>query len=94
MLARIDDRRFRILLNVVLTLLAMRLIYAGATASMSPAPHRRKQEEATEPPGNARAQRKKIQSANESNIKWEETISMKQIITAVAFWEQVLPQRR
>ena len=31
MLSRIDDRRFRILLNVVLTLLAMRLIYGGAT---------------------------------------------------------------
>ncbi len=30
MLARIDDRRFRIVLNAILTLLAARLIYAGA----------------------------------------------------------------
>ena len=30
MLAKIDDRRFRIVLNVILTLLAARLIYAGA----------------------------------------------------------------
>jgi uncharacterized membrane protein YfcA len=42
LLSRIDDRRFRIILNVVLALLATRLIYAGATdiyfASASPAP--------------------------------------------------------
>jgi uncharacterized membrane protein YfcA len=42
MLARIDDRRFRLVLNVILTLLAARLIYAGAMdiffASAAPAP--------------------------------------------------------
>lgn len=41
MLSRIDDRRFRIVLNVILTLLALRLIYAGTTeiyfASATPA---------------------------------------------------------
>jgi uncharacterized membrane protein YfcA len=31
MLTRIDDQRFRVVLQVVLTLLAMRLIYAGAS---------------------------------------------------------------
>lgn len=31
MLSRIDERRFRTVLNVILTLLAIRLIYAGAT---------------------------------------------------------------
>lgn len=42
MLARIDDRRFRMVLNIILTLLALRLIYAGATdiyfANAEPAP--------------------------------------------------------
>jgi uncharacterized protein len=44
MLARIDERRFRIVLNVILVLLAVRLIYAGAAdiffASAEPAPIR------------------------------------------------------
>lgn len=31
MLAKIDDRRFRIVLNVILSVLAARLIYAGAS---------------------------------------------------------------
>jgi uncharacterized membrane protein YfcA len=31
MLSRLDDRRFRLVLNVILTLLAARLIYAGAS---------------------------------------------------------------
>lgn len=34
-LARIDEKRFRFLLNTVLTILALRLIYAGATVLMS-----------------------------------------------------------
>ena len=34
-LARIDERRFRIALNVILTLLALRLIYAGASLLIS-----------------------------------------------------------
>ena len=34
-LARIDERRFRIALNVILTLLAHRLIYTGASLLLS-----------------------------------------------------------